>query len=240
MDKVNNHRHSDCPCELIREDGPVLGKPSVALLFDPDNDWLFDEIQKADRLEPMNARYTISTHFDPRSVRGHDIVFVLGYTKILKPTFLASNKLTLVIHESDLPRGKGFSPVQWQILEGRNEISICLIQATQDLDAGDILEKGSIQLGGHELFDDIRRKQAAATLELMERFLRRYPQISATPQTGAETVFRRRCRQDDRLDIHRSIDDQFNALRIVDNEKYPAYFERNGHTYYLKIYRDPQ
>lgn len=240
MENRNKHSGSNGPCEIFRREGPEAERLAVALLFDPDNDWLYDEIQGADRLATMSGRYAFSTHFDPQSVHDRDIVFVLGYTKILKPEFLATNKLTLVIHESDLPRGRGFSPVQWQILAGHNEIPICLIQATQDLDAGDILEKGFIRLEGHELFGDIRRKQAAATLELMERFLIRYPHISAKPQSGAETVYRRRSRQDDRLDIHRSIAEQFNALRIVDNEKYPAYFELNGHTYYLKIYREPQ
>ena len=46
-------------------------------------------------------------------------MFVIGYTKILPKEFLEGNKLVLVIHESDLPKGKGFSPVQWQILEGK-------------------------------------------------------------------------------------------------------------------------
>jgi len=30
--------------------------------------------------------------------------------------FKLKNKLNLVIHSSDLPKGKSFAPIQWQIL----------------------------------------------------------------------------------------------------------------------------
>lgn len=239
MQKDNNHTDAFCQSRTRTDSGPDPVGYTVALLFDRDNDWIYHEIQRCRCFDAMGTQYTFSTHFDHQSVRNQDIVFVLGYTKILKSDFLSSNKLTLVVHESDLPKGKGFSPVQWQILEGHNEIPVCLIRATEDLDAGDIIEKDVIHLKGHELFEDIRRKQAEATLALMERFLMRYPHITAMPQIGPETVYRRRTRRDDRLDVNRSIAGQFNVLRIADNERYPAFFELNGHTYYLKIYRDP-
>ena len=38
-----------------------------------------------------------------------------------------------------------------------------------------------------------------------------------------------------KLDIDKTIRDQFQLLRIVDNEKYPAYFELNGCKYILRI-----
>lgn len=237
-----------------RKDRPGAGRPSnslsnksafsgdryaVALLFDPDNDWLYQDISEARLFDALGAKYRFCVYFDSAAVRGFDLVFVLGYTKVLRSDFLEANKLTLVVHESNLPRGKGFSPVQWQVLEGKNEIPVSLIEATPEVDAGDILEKCVMRLDGGELLPDIRCRQAEATLQLMERFLSKYPRISRTPQNGKASVYRRRTRQDDRLDVNRSLADQFNALRIVDNEKYPAYFAINGHTYTLKIYRTP-
>jgi methionyl-tRNA formyltransferase len=223
----------------LPKEKPSGDRYTVAILFDPDNDWLYRHISKAGLFDMMASRYTFSLHHDPSEICDRDIVFVLGYTKLLRADFLETNRLPLVIHESDLPKGKGFSPVQWQILEGKNEIPVCLIHATADLDAGDILERDVIRLQGHELFADIRRKQAETTLRLMERILTKYPGISKVSQTGTESKYRRRTRKDDRLDVHQSIADQFNALRIADNKRYPAYFIHNGHTYILKIYRSP-
>jgi methionyl-tRNA formyltransferase len=47
--------------------------------------------------------------------------------------------LNLVVHESDLPVGKGFAPIQWQLLEENNEIIISFLQAHGLVDSGDIL-----------------------------------------------------------------------------------------------------
>lgn len=84
-------------------------------------------------------------------VRDQDIVFILGYTKILNSEFLQCNRLNLVIHESALPRGKGFAPTQWQILEGKNHIPVCLCEAIEKVDAGDIFLRGTTELNGLEL-----------------------------------------------------------------------------------------
>ncbi len=235
----NDQSNTPSPKGPFPNGTPGSGRYTVAILFDPDNNWLYERIAEADLFDTMASKYIFSLHHDPAEIRDCDIVFILGYTKILKPDFLKTNRLPLVIHESDLPKGKGFSPVQWQIMEGKNEIPVCLIHATADVDAGNILEKASIRLQGHELFSDIRRKQAETTLLLMERLLAKYPRITKTAQEGRTSIYRRRTRKDDRLDVHKTIAEQFNALRIADNEKYPAYFVHNGHTYYLKIYRSP-
>ena len=34
------------------------------------------------------------------------------------------NKNNIVVHASDLPKGRGFSPMSWQILEGKNKIKL--------------------------------------------------------------------------------------------------------------------
>ena len=90
----------------------------VAFLFDKFNDWIVTHFpNKLDKLR----RYEFHKIYDEQNLHGFDIVFVLGYTKILKKEVLDSNKLMLAVHESDLPNGKGFAPLQWQILEGKNK-----------------------------------------------------------------------------------------------------------------------
>jgi methionyl-tRNA formyltransferase len=37
------------------------------------------------------------------------------------------------------------------------------------------------------------------------------------------------------LDPQKSLAEQFNILRVVDNDRYPAFFEWNGRRYNLKI-----
>ena len=40
---------------------------------------------------------------------------------------------------------------------------------------------------------------------------------------------------DSELDINKSINSQFNLLRICDNKRYPAFFRKHGFTYKLQI-----
>ena len=55
-------------------------------------------------------------------LRPCDILFLLSCEKIVPASALLPNKYNIVIHASDLPKGKGFSPLQWQILENKNKI----------------------------------------------------------------------------------------------------------------------
>ena len=207
----------------------------VALLFDPDNPWLshyFDDYMSDD------ASFEIIQAFDQRDAMGMDIVFILGYTKILSSKFLISNQFNFVIHESNLPEGRGFSPVQWQILEGKDEIPVRLIEASETVDSGDIILEDSIQLNGLELYPEIRAKQAAVSMALITRLLKIFPNFDRKKQIGAETHYRKRTHADGELNIERSIRAVFNQLRIGNNDQWPSFFYYGGKKYILKIYSD--
>ena len=185
---------------------------------------------------------TLSRHHDvevclpPSSLGGGDICFLLGCTKVLQREALERHTLNLVVHESALPSGRGWSPVQWQILDRRDEIPVVMFQATEEADAGPIFLRGSIKLDGTELLPEIRFKQGAKTLEMVCRFLDLWPDIEPEMQEGDPTWYRRRNRDDDRLDVDSTLAAVFDQLRIADNEKYPTWFEHRGRRYLLKIF----
>jgi methionyl-tRNA formyltransferase len=156
----------------------------------------------------------------------------------LNDDFLKQNTLNLVVHESNLPQGKGFAPVQWQILEGATRIPICLLEATHPVDSGDIVYRSHFELSGLELYEEIRQKQAQATLNIIKEFLNVYPHYIRQKQEGAETFYPKRGVKDGELDIHRSIYEQFNLLRIGNNEQWPSFFFYKGKKYILKIYSE--
>ena len=205
---------------------------NIAFLFDKTNDWLSQYLPKDFE---TSKKFNAHVLFDEDKVRGFDLVFVLGYEKILKGEILSSNKLLLVIHESDLPNGRGFAPVQWQILEGKSEITVCLLEITKEVDAGNIFERMVLSLNGSELYEEIRKKQALVTFELIARFLKKYPNPSFEKQEGNPTFYRRRDPSDSQLNLDKTIRDQFNLLRICNNKDWPAFFELDGVRYEIKI-----
>ena len=167
-----------------------------------------------------------------------DICFLLGCVKLMTAKNLAKNTHNLVIHESELPRGKGFAPVAWQILEGENTIPVCLIEASDSVDSGDIWLTDNIVLNGSELNQEWRRLQGEISIRLCEYFVVNFCQLTSEKQQGKESFFERRTEKDSELDINKSISEQFNLLRVVDNNRYPAFFYLNGHKYILKIERE--
>jgi len=148
---------------------------------------------------------------------------------------LARNRRNLVVHESDLPRGRGFSPLTWRVIEGKNRIPVCLLEATAEVDAGPIIYRDKLDFEGHELIDEMRQMLGNKSVELCLRFLSETDPPIGTPQCGEPTYFGRRRPADSRVDPHRSIASQFDLLRVVDNQNYPAFFDYRGHRYALKI-----
>ncbi len=166
------------------------------------------------------------------------VAFYLGCTKLSPPEVLARNKRNLVVHASDLPKGKGFSPWTYAVLEGKESLSICLIEAVEDIDAGNIIYKEHFALQGNELVNDLRHLIGGKTLELCNRFLKERTAMMGTPQEGEGSVYKRRGPQDSRLDIDKTIEEQFNLFRVVDNNNYPAFFEHKGRRYKVLIEPD--
>ncbi|WP_421775361.1 formyltransferase family protein [Gracilimonas sp.] len=207
----------------------------IQILVDNTNSWIIpyaNELIK--QLENKGHEvYLIHSHDD---VKEGDILCLLSCERIFKELHL--NKHNLVVHESDLPKGKGWSPLTWQILEGKDKIPITLFEASKEVDAGDIYAKEYIHLEGHELLDEIKHLQGLKTKKMIIDFVETYPNLDAYQQEGESTFYPRRKPIDSELDIDKSIKEQFNLLRVSDNERYPAYFELNGKKYLIKIYKD--
>ena len=184
--------------------------------------------------------HIINIVYSKYSLKEADISFLLSCFEIIDKEFLKLSKHNIVVHASDLPKGKGWSPSSWQILEGQNDIPISLFEATNEIDAGDIYIKDKISLQGYELIDKWQDILGNKIVSMCCNFVDNYPSIlnQKTKQNGEESFYRRRSPKDSQLDINKSIKEQFNLFRIVDNNKYPAYFDFNGHRYILKIFEE--
>ena len=68
--------------------------------------------------EIKNLNYPVSLARKHSEVKG-DILFILGCKNLLNKSVLIKNKFNLVIHESNLPKGKGMNPVSNQILKNK-------------------------------------------------------------------------------------------------------------------------
>ncbi len=164
-----------------------------------------------------------------------DIAFYLSCMKITPSEVLARHQWNFVVHASALPEGRGFSPLVWQILEGRSEIPITMIAMSEGVDEGDIARQSSLHFEGHELNTELRDCLGQAIVEQCLSVVSDDQAPSLVPQEGSGSWYRRRRPEDSRVDPNRPIAEQFDLLRVVDNERYPAFFDHRGHRYKLLI-----
>lgn len=85
--------------------------------------------------------------------------------------------------------------------------------------------------------NELRGIQSGISIRMCRAFIQRYPDIVAQgiKQQWEATCYARHRPEDSRFDPDRILREQFNLLRVVDNERYPAFFELDGEHYILKI-----
>ena len=174
---------------------------------------------------------------DLQELPSADFCFCLSFSQLIPPKIRQKFRHTLVVHESDLPVGKGWSPLTWQILEGKNRIPITLFEAADEIDSGLIYAQRWIEFEGYELVDELREGQARATKEICQWFVDHYPESmsEAKKQQGRESFYARRRPEDSELDPIKTIQEQFNHLRVIDNDRYPAFIRHNSFVYEIKV-----
>lgn len=185
------------------------------------------------------AGYNFAWGSDPSALPESQICFYLGYSRIVGKELRSRHGINLVVHESDLPAGRGWSPLTWQVLGGANKIMVTLFEAVDEVDAGMIYGQTSMEMQGDELVDDLRQQQASSSFSLCSEFVAGYPGNldKNHSQHGTPSYFARRTPADSQIDIDQPVRAQFNLLRVCDNQRYPAWFEIDGAHYKINISR---
>ncbi|GIP36208.1 formyltransferase family protein [Paenibacillus sp. J2TS4] len=200
------------------------------------NSWMNTHIPRLIEQMKGSGNQTGWIH-DVNSLPHGDLAFYLSCEQIVSAKLRERNRHNLVVHASDLPRGRGWSPLSWKIVNGENSVPIVLFEAADQVDSGDIYLRDTIEYTGFELLGELREALAEASIRLCLSFIEQYPAIVhlASKQHGEATYYPKRTARDSRLDPDRTIREQFNLMRIADNEKYPCYFELGGCQYILSI-----
>lgn len=162
-----------------------------------------------------------------------DILFLISCSEIIQCAERSLYKACLVLHASDLPEGRGWSPHIWGILEGKQEITVSLLEADDQVDAGRIWKKIRFPVPTHALWNEINTKLFEAELSLLDYAVENFSTITPELQDSniKPTYYSRRKPVDSCIDPDQSIASQFNQIRVCDPERFPAYFDLYGIRY---------
>ena len=230
----------EASCEVFGAQGIVSkdrpGGLSIAVCSDADS-WINASIPEL-LLGWLADGHRVAWSHAAGDLPGGDLCFYLSYGRIVDPSIRTRYRNNLVVHASDLPRGRGWSPTSWLILEAVDRIPVTLLEAVDAVDAGPIYLQEWFDLDGTELINDWRRILATTTVNLSRSFVAQYPAVleSAREQSGMPTTYPRRRAKHSALDSSKTLTEQFNCLRIVDNDHYPAFFSHMGKEFVLKVF----
>lgn len=183
--------------------------------------------------------HSVSLLYDKADLQGGDVLFLVSCSQLIRDVERNKYKVALVLHASDLPNGRGWSPYIWAVLNGDNQITVSLLEASEPVDSGAIWLKTKLVLEGHELLPEIYAKLFDAELFLMSQAVEQFESMKPIPQLGDPGAYMpKRSPADSQLDPNKTIAEQFDLLRVVDSQRYPAFFDYRSKRYLIRIEKD--
>lgn len=165
----------------------------------------------AERLRILQPKYVFFPHWS----------FII-------PASIYDHYECIVFHMTDLPYGRGGSPLQNLIVRGHQKTKISALRVAKGMDTGDIYLKKPLSLLGTA--EEVFLRAGKVILEMSEEILKTNPQ--PVVQEGEVVPFDRRTPKDGDVATLASLDKVHDFIRMLDAEGYPnAYLE----TKYLRF-----
>ncbi|HER26224.1 MAG TPA: methionyl-tRNA formyltransferase [Rhodospirillales bacterium] len=162
-----------------------------------------------ERLKKLNPRYVFFPHWSWKV-----------------PDEILKAAECVAFHMTDLPYGRGGSPLQNLILSGHKTTQLSAILMTDEIDAGPVYMKRPLSLDGKA--QDIYERMADLVYDMIDEIITKEPQ--PVSQQGEPTFFNRRSPDQSLLPADGNIHELYDHIRMLDAETYPRAFLRNGKT----------
>ena len=136
------------------------------------------------------------------------------------PESIYLNYECILFHMTDLPYGRGGSPLQNLIKLGHKRTIISAIKVVEEVDAGPIYLKKELELNGTA--KEIFSRSSNIIFSMITEILRDLP--TPQKQVGEVVHFKRRKPNQSKLTNLKSIDELYDHIRMLDCEGYPKAF----------------
>jgi methionyl-tRNA formyltransferase len=117
-----------------------------------------------------------------------DLLFVAGWQYLIDPV----DQRYIILHDSLLPRFRGFSPTVTSLILGENKLGVtALSPKSQSIDTGDIYEQDEVRIEYPLKIKDAYSLLSNLYAELAYRVLRKFQagELFATPQDSSKATY---------------------------------------------------
>ncbi len=145
---------------------------------------------------------------------------------------------TLVLHASDLPEGRGWSPWVHAIREGAERLTLSVIEAEDEIDSGKVWLKQVVDIDKGAIYEEIAHALATLQADTIEWVMANEDiGWGAEEQQGEPTVCRKLTEHDSEIDSFAQLYESWDKLRTCDPNRFPAWFVMHGQRYNIRIER---
>lgn len=145
------------------------------------------------------------------------------------PKEITDNYECIAFHPSNLPRGRGGSPVQNQIIRGAETTKVTAFRMIEEIDAGPVYLRSWLSLAGTA--ESIYVKMSEEVAEMIEYILAEEVEPVAQ-EGGAWHVYSRRTPDMSELHSRYTLEEMYDFIRMLDAEGYPKAFLNIGNYRY--------
>lgn len=173
-------------------------------------EWIFisrkDELT-ADRLREIDPRYVFFPHWSWRV-----------------PPAITGAFECVCFHMTDVPYGRGGSPLQNLILRGHRNTVVSALRMVEEMDAGPVYLKRPMSLEGSA--EEIYRRADNIVFDMITHIVQTNP--ATTAQVGEPVLFERRRPEESILPATGAPEGLYDFIRMLDAEGYPHAFLDHG------------
>jgi methionyl-tRNA formyltransferase len=207
----------------------------MKILFYGYRDWSFKIFNQIN----FDKKYLI-THDDYEIINQvkPNLIFFIGWSNII-PDNIVNNNICICLHPSPLPKYRGGTPIQHQIINNEKESAVSLFIMDDGLDTGDILYQSNFSLEGK--LDDIFDRIIKGGVDGINFIINNYDKIDyiRKPQNNElSTTYKRRKESDSEITFDEILNNDpvylYNKIRSL-NDPYPnAYIKcKDGKKIYI-------
>lgn len=201
------------------------------ILIVSEKSWNKELVSYLQSTMPQYAFYLISQKEDFTVERIGSIspvkIFIPHWSYII-PSAIFERYECIVFHMTDLPYGRGGSPLQNLIVRGLTATKLSALRVEVGLDTGPVYLKMDLSLSGtaEEIFVRVNKLVGKMIVEIIQN------NLQPVPQEGDPVVFKRRKPEQSDMSGLEKLEEIFDYIRMLDADGYPhAYIEKGEFGY---------
>lgn len=150
-------------------------------------------------------------------------IFFLHWNWIVPESIWANNEC-VCFHMTDVPYGRGGSPLQNLILAGKTQTMLTALRMEKEMDAGHVYAKRPLSIEGSA--EEIYLRAGEMSVGIIQWMIECNPQ--PTPQEGEVVIFKRRQPEQSALPNSGTLRKAYDFIRMLDADGYPRAFVEHG------------